>query len=70
MFKELLGKIRFFRSKYMRLNNCKFDSNLLLYFFLNIVRYKFLIIGFEYCIFIIIFKKKIQILENVKNLIE
>lgn len=39
-------------------------------FFLNIARHKSLIIGPEHCILIITSKKKIQILENVKNLTE
>lgn len=67
MFKELLGKTRFLKSKHTRLNNCKLDSY---NFFLNIARHKSRIIGPEHCILIITSKKKIQILENVKNLTE
>lgn len=70
MFKELLGKTRFLKSKHTRQKYCKLDSNLSLYFFLNIARHKSLIIGPEHCILIITSKKKIQILENVKNLTE
>lgn len=69
MFKEVLGKTRFLKSKHTRLNNCKLDSNVII-FFLNIARHKSLIIGPEHCILIITSKKKIQILENVKNLTE